>query len=138
MSWKRRAERAYHHGTLREALIQAARELIKEKGPAGFTFADAARSAGVSAAAPYRHFRDREALLADVAREGFQRFEAMLSTGGRRRLIRSLPSTMSARPSAFARRTCLLCRDVRTGPPPDLNADPRAAAIALFGAAHRS
>ncbi|WP_430321264.1 helix-turn-helix domain-containing protein, partial [Salmonella enterica] len=66
MSWKRRArEGAYHHGNLREALIQAARELIKEKGPAGFTFADAARSAGVSPAAPYRHFRDREALLAD-------------------------------------------------------------------------
>jgi AcrR family transcriptional regulator len=82
MSWKRRArEGAYHHGNLREALIQAARELIKEKGPAGFTFADAARSAGVSPAAPYRHFRDREALLADVAREGFVRFEAMLTTG---------------------------------------------------------
>ena len=83
MSWKRpeREARGYHHGNLREALIQAARELIAEKGPAGFTFADAARSAGVSAAAPYRHFRDREALLADVAREGFQRFEAMLSTG---------------------------------------------------------
>ena len=82
MSWKRRArEGAYHHGNLREALIQAARELIKEKGPGGFTFADAARSAGVSPAAPYRHFRDREALLADVAREGFQRFEAMLSAG---------------------------------------------------------
>ena len=47
MSWKKRAERAYHHGNLREALIQAARDLIKEKGPAGFTFADAARSAGV-------------------------------------------------------------------------------------------
>src|SRR4030088_3660644 len=74
MSWKRRAERAYHHGNLREALIQ-------ETGPPAFPFADAARSAGVSAAAPYRHFRDREALLADVAREGFQRFEAMLSTG---------------------------------------------------------
>ena len=83
MSWKRRAreERGYHHGNLKEALIQAARQLIAEKGPAGFTFADAARSAGVSPAAPYRHFRDREALLADVAREGFQRFEAMLSTG---------------------------------------------------------
>ena len=52
MSWKRRdrEERGYHHGNLREALIQAARDLIKEKGPAGFTFADAARSAGVSAA----------------------------------------------------------------------------------------
>ena len=73
--------RGYHHGNLREALIKAARDLIKEKGPAGFTFAEAARSAGVSAAAPYRHFRDRDALLADVAREGFKRFEAMLSTG---------------------------------------------------------
>ena len=69
MSWKKRAERAYHHGNLREALIQAARDLIKEKGPAGFTFADAARSAGVSPAAPYRHFRDRDALVA-VAMNG--------------------------------------------------------------------
>jgi AcrR family transcriptional regulator len=83
MSWKgrEREARGYHHGNLREALIQAARELIAEKGPAGFTFADAARSAGVSAAAPYRHFSDRDALLAEVAREGFQRFEAMLSAG---------------------------------------------------------
>ena len=78
MSWKKRAERAYHHGNLREALIQAARDLIKEKGPGGFTFADAARSAGVSPAAPYRHFRDRDALMADVAREGFERFAAMI------------------------------------------------------------
>ena len=84
MSWKRRAReatRGYHHGNLKEALIEAARALIAEKGPAGFTFADAARFAGVSPAAPYRHFRDRDALLADVAREGFQRFEAMLTTG---------------------------------------------------------
>ncbi len=57
---------------------------------------------GVSAAAPYRHFRDREALLADVAREGFQRFEAMLSTGWARRQARraSPPSTISARPTS--------------------------------------
>src|SRR6201994_5050959 len=84
MSWRKeesRAERGYHHGNLKEALLQAALGLIAEKGPAGFTFADAARSAGVSPAAPYRHFRDREALLADVAREGFGRFEAMLATG---------------------------------------------------------
>ena len=87
MAWKKEEReaqaqsRGYHHGNLREALIQAARDLIKEKGPAGFTFAEAARSAGVSAAAPYRHFRDRDALLADVAREGFKRFEAMLTAG---------------------------------------------------------
>lgn len=72
--------RGYHHGNLREALIQAALDLIAAKGPAGFTFAEAARSAGVSPAAPYRHFRDRDALMADVARQGFERFEAFLST----------------------------------------------------------
>lgn len=71
--------RGYHHGNLRETLIRAALELIKEKGPAGFTFADAARWAGVSPAAPYRHFRDRDALLADVARRGFDQFEAALT-----------------------------------------------------------
>jgi AcrR family transcriptional regulator len=70
--------RGYHHGNLREALIAAALDLIARKGPAGFTFADAARSAGVSSAAPYRHFRDRDALLADVARRGFELFEAHL------------------------------------------------------------
>jgi AcrR family transcriptional regulator len=71
--------RGYHHGNLREALIRAALDLIAQKGPAGFTFADAARWAGVSSAAPYRHFRDREALLADVARRGFELFEAALA-----------------------------------------------------------
>ena len=83
MSWSRQSDgggrRGYHHGNLREALVRAALELIAQKGPAGFTFADAARWAGVSSAAPYRHFRDREALLADVARRGFEMFEAALS-----------------------------------------------------------
>ena len=71
--------RGYHHGNLREALIRAALALIAEKGPSGFTFAEAARSAGVSPAAPYRHFRDRDELMADVARRGFEHFEADLS-----------------------------------------------------------
>jgi AcrR family transcriptional regulator len=53
--------------------------LIAEKGPAGFTFAEAARWAGVSPAAPYRHYRDRDELLSDVARRGFERFEAALN-----------------------------------------------------------
>lgn len=70
--------RGYHHGNLREALIRAALDLIGQKGPAGFTFADAARMAGVSSAAPYRHFRDRDALLADVARRGFELFTTAL------------------------------------------------------------
>src|SRR3954453_6487067 len=75
----RDARRGYHHGNLREALIRAALDLIAQKGPAGFTFADAARWAGVSSAAPYRHFRDREALLADVAMRGFELFGDALS-----------------------------------------------------------
>jgi AcrR family transcriptional regulator len=80
MTWGRRGHgpRGYHHGNLKEALVRAALELIAEKGPAGFTFADAARWAGVSPAAPYRHYRDREALLADVARRGFDEFALAL------------------------------------------------------------
>lgn len=81
MSWSKDdpgARKGYHHGNLREALIRAALHLIGEKGPAGFTFADAARAAGVSSAAPYRHFRDREALLADIAKRGFELFAAAL------------------------------------------------------------
>ena len=79
MSWSKHGrERGYHHGNLRETLIRAALELIAEKGPAGFTFADAARWAGVSSAAPYRHFRDRDALMADLARRGFEQFTAEL------------------------------------------------------------
>lgn len=71
--------RGYHHGNLKEALVRAALELIAEKGPWGFTFADAARWAGVSPAAPYRHFRDRDELLSDVARRGFEQFEQALA-----------------------------------------------------------
>lgn len=70
--------RGYHHGNLREALIKAALDLIATKGPAGFTFAEAARAAGVSPAAPYRHYRDRDALMADVARRAFRDFEEKL------------------------------------------------------------
>jgi len=83
MSWSkqggRSGPRGYHHGNLKEALIRAALELIAQKGPAGFTFAEAARWAGVSPAAPYRHFRDRDELLIDVARRGFDQFESVLA-----------------------------------------------------------
>jgi AcrR family transcriptional regulator len=79
MSWSGQ-RRGYHHGNLREALVEAALALITEKGPAGFTIAEAARLAGVSPAAPYRHFRDAEALLADVALRGFERFATALAT----------------------------------------------------------
>lgn len=84
MSWERDqgpgGRKSYHHGNLREALIKAALKLIAEKGPSGFSFAEAARAAGVSPAAPYRHYRDRDALMADVASRGFEAFEAKLAT----------------------------------------------------------
>ena len=82
MRWSkddRDSQRGYHHGNLKEALLRVALELIAKKGPAGFTFAEAARWAGVSPAAPYRHFRDRDELLANVALRGFHQFEAVLS-----------------------------------------------------------
>jgi AcrR family transcriptional regulator len=74
----RGARESYHHGNLREALIEGALRLIGERGPAGFAFVELARAAGVSPAAPYRHFRDRNALLAEIARRGFVRFAAEL------------------------------------------------------------
>ncbi len=80
MSFEDRKDRRgpYHHGNLREALIQAALTLIAERGLAGFAIAELARAVGVSPAAPYRHFRDRDAVVAEVARRGFDGLSAVL------------------------------------------------------------
>src|SRR5579864_3662327 len=76
--------RPYHHGHLREALLQGAVRAIAELGPAAFTLREVARRAGVSHNAPYRHFRDKEALLAAVANEGYRELTAaMLAAAGR-------------------------------------------------------
>lgn len=72
--------RGYHHGRLKDALIEAARSLIAQRGPAGFTLAEAAKLVGVTAAAPYRHFSDRDALMGELARRGFDQFGARLKT----------------------------------------------------------
>jgi AcrR family transcriptional regulator len=74
MADDREPRKSYHHGNLREALVAATLGLIEERGPLGFTLAEAARLAGVSAAAPYRHFRGRDELIEEVARQGFQMF----------------------------------------------------------------
>ena len=63
-------KRGYHHGNLKHALIDAALKLIEEKGPTGFTVAEAAKHAGVTPAAVYRHFEGREALIAEAALQG--------------------------------------------------------------------
>ncbi len=74
-------KQGYHHGDLRRALIDAAVDLIRSRGVAGCTLREAARRAGVSVAAPYRHFQSKQDLLAAVALEGFQRFGAALGEG---------------------------------------------------------
>lgn len=82
----KKARRGYHHGNLRQALVTAVLGLIADKGPNGFTFSEAARAAGVSPAAPYRHFKDRDALLDEVAKAGFDlfadRLERAYESGG--------------------------------------------------------
>jgi AcrR family transcriptional regulator len=70
------APKPYHHGDLRAALLHASRELIRKEGLHGFTLREVARRAGVSHNAPYRHFRDRDDLLAAIAEDGFNRLTA--------------------------------------------------------------
>ncbi|MGB0913574.1 MAG: TetR/AcrR family transcriptional regulator, partial [Phaeobacter italicus] len=63
-------KRGYHHGNLRQALVEAALHLIEAKGPTGFTLSEAAKQAGVTPAAVYRHFDGREDLIAEAGRQG--------------------------------------------------------------------
>ena len=73
----------YHHGNLRETLLEAATRLIAEVGPTAFTLREVARRAGVSHNAPYRHFRDKEDLTVAVATQGFEELAtAMLAAAG--------------------------------------------------------
>jgi len=65
------AKKSFHHGDLREVLIAATRELLIEHGPDGFTLADACRRAGVTTAAPYKHFRDKQEILEEIVTRGF-------------------------------------------------------------------
>lgn len=77
---------SYHHGNLKQALVDATVRLVEDKGPLAFTLAEAARLAGVSPAAPYRHFAGRDQLLEEVARQGFLDFADRLESafdGGR-------------------------------------------------------
>lgn len=71
-------KRGYHHGNLKKTLIEAALKLIAERGPQGFTMAEAAKLADVSAAAPYRHFTGREDLITEMALQGFILFADLL------------------------------------------------------------
>jgi AcrR family transcriptional regulator len=97
------ARRGYHHGNLREALIEAARRLTAERGPHGFTLAEAARLADVSPSAPYRHFRDKDALMGELAKRGFEAFGARLKEAAVGRGVREGLAAMGRAYLAFAR-----------------------------------
>lgn len=105
------SRRGYHHGALKEALVEIAERLLTEKGAGGFTMSDIARQVGVSPAAPYRHFADREALLDEVARRGFLDFAAHLRAAMAKATIaedrfaamgRAYLAFAAARPGAYA------------------------------------
>src|ERR1700752_1237197 len=66
----------YHHGELRETLIRATRQLVEERGAENFTLADACRVAGVTTAAPYRHFRGKQEILEEIASRGFEELKS--------------------------------------------------------------
>src|SRR5262245_29389962 len=84
----------YHHGDLRRALILAARRILEHEGLAGLSLRAAAREAGVSQAAPYHHFKDKDALLGAVAAEGFDALAEAMRT--RMAACRDPASTLSA------------------------------------------
>jgi AcrR family transcriptional regulator len=99
-------KRGYHHGNLRQALVDAALELITLKGPTGFTLSEAAKQAGVTPAAVYRHFEGREDLIAEAALQGYAIFGDLMQYA----YDKGQPSALSAFEStgraylAFARK----------------------------------
>ena len=99
-------KQGYHHGNLRQALVEAALTLIARNGPTGFTLSEAAKAADVTPAAVYRHFAGRDELLAEVARQGYDIFAALMEyayAGGKPTALAAFEATGRAY-LAFARK----------------------------------
>jgi AcrR family transcriptional regulator len=99
-------KRGYHHGNLRQALVDAALQLIELRGPTGFTLSEAAKQAGVTPAAVYRHFEGREDLIAEAALQGYEIFGDLMEfayESGQPSALRAFEATGRAY-LAFARR----------------------------------
>src|SRR6202453_751548 len=77
------AERSYHHGDLRNGLLEAARAILEEQSLGALTLRAVARRAGVSHAAPYRHFPNHEALLVELGLEGFAELRQFIVEAGK-------------------------------------------------------
>jgi AcrR family transcriptional regulator len=92
----RKPEDAYQHGNLREALVQAGLRLLSEGGLENLSLRAAAQLAGVSHAAPYRHFRDKNALVAAIAEKGFRLLTARMQEEEQRCESRELRARLSA------------------------------------------
>lgn len=76
------SRRGYHHGDARNALLAAAAALLEKVGAAGLSLRQVAEHAGLSRQAPYNHFENKEALLAELVRDGFDQLAASLAAGG--------------------------------------------------------
>ncbi|MFZ3582623.1 TetR/AcrR family transcriptional regulator [Loktanella sp. DJP18] len=85
-------KRGYHHGNLAQALVEACLNLIEERGPTGFTLSEAARDAGVTPAAVYRHFEGRDDLIAEAALQGYHLFAERMETA----YAEGIPSDLKA------------------------------------------
>ena len=99
---RRARKKAYHHGNLRPALLEAAARLLATKGQHAVTLRAVARAAGVSEAAPYRHFRDKRAMLAAVAAAGFRDLARTLRRAAERGRDRD-PGSLAAMAQAYVR-----------------------------------
>lgn len=100
------AKAGYHHGNLRQALVEATLKLVTERGPQGFTLSEAAKEAGVTPAAVYRHFAGRDDLIAEAARQGYEIFASLMEYAfddGRPSALAAFEATGRAY-LAFARR----------------------------------
>jgi AcrR family transcriptional regulator len=103
--------RSYHHGDLRNALRQAARDILEEEGLGGLSLRAVARRAGVSHAAPYRHFPNHEALLVELALEGFDELrEEIIAAGAGPGLVSDRVSDIGGAYMRFVARRPALAR----------------------------
>jgi AcrR family transcriptional regulator len=91
----------YHHGDLRQAVLQKAGKILEQEGLAALSVREVARRAGVSHNAPYRHFPDRESLLAALAAEGFERLDDAFARRPRREMGEAYVEFALANPQRF-------------------------------------